>query len=93
MFNKDFVMKPIYLILPMLLFTGCAQMAKIPSVVVLPGNDKPKQMDRTEVIMAARECVNARMKPIIQRVAQPTDHGTIIVPVAVQCDVYEATFK
>ena len=43
--------------------------------------------------MAARECVNARMKPIIQRVPQPTDHGTIIVPVAVQCDVYEATLK
>lgn len=86
-------MKLFYLILPLALLTGCAGMAKIPSVVVLPGNDKPKQMDRTEVIMAARECVNARMKPVIQKVAQPTDHGTIIVPVAVQCDVYEATLK
>jgi hypothetical protein len=86
-------MKPIYLILPLLLLTGCAGVSKIPSVIVLPGNDKVKQMDRTEVIMAARECVNARMKPIIQRVPQPTDHGTIIVPVAVQCDVYEPTLK
>ena len=86
-------MKSVYLILPILLLTGCAGLSKIPSVVVLPGNDKVKQMDRTEVIMAARECVNARMKPIIQRVPQPTDHGTIIVPVAVQCDVYEPTLK
>ena len=86
-------MKPVYLILPLFLLTGCHGLSKIPSVVVLPGSDKVKQMDRTEVIMAARECVNARMKPIIQRVPQPTDHGTIIVPVAVQCDVYEATFK
>ena len=86
-------MKPVYLIIPLILLTGCAGMSKIPSVVVLPGNDKPKQMDRTEVIMAARECVNARMKPVIQKVAQPTDHGTIIVPVAVQCDVYESTLK
>jgi hypothetical protein len=86
-------MKSVYLIVPLLLLTGCHGLSKIPSVVVLPGNDKVKQMDRTEVIMAARECVNARMKPIIQRVPQPTDHGTIIVPVAVQCDVYEATLK
>ena len=86
-------MKPIYLILQLLLLTCCAGVSKIPSVIVLPGNDKVKQMDRTEVIMAARECVNARMKPIIQRVPQPTDHGTIIVPVAVQCDVYEPTLK
>ena len=81
------------LIVPIMLLTTCAGVSKIPSVVVLPGNDKPKQMDRTEVIMAARECVNARMKPVIQKVAQPTDHGTIIVPVAVQCDVYESTLK
>ena len=81
------------LIVPIMLLTACAGVSKIPSVVVLPGNDKPKQMDRTEVIMAARECVNARMKPVIQKVAQPTDHGTIIVPVAVQCDVYESTLK
>ena len=86
-------MKSLYLIVPFVLLTGCSGMSKIPSVVVLPGNDKPKQMDRTEVIMAARECVNARMKPVIQKVAQPTDHGTIIVPVAVQCDVYESTLK
>lgn len=86
-------MKLFYFILPLALLTGCAGVSKIPSVVVLPGNEKPKQMDRTEVIMAARECVNARMKPVIQKVAQPTDHGTIIVPVSVQCDVYEATLK
>ena len=86
-------MKSLCIIVPIILLTGCAGASKIPSVVVLPGGDKPKQMDRTEVIMAARECINARMKPVIQKVAQPTDHGTIIVPVAVQCDVYESTLK
>lgn len=85
-------MKLIY-ILPLVVLTGCAA-SKIPSVIVLPNpNEKPKQMDRTEVIMAARECVNARMKPVIQSLPQPTDHGTILVPVAVQCEVYGPTFR
>ena len=86
-------MKSLCIIVPFVLLTGCAGASKIPSVVILPGNEKPKQMDRTEVIMAARECVNARMKPVIQKVAQPTDHGTIIVPVAVQCEVYGPTLR
>ena len=85
-------MKLIY-VLPFVFLTGCAA-NKIPSVIVLPNpNEKPKQMDRTEVIMAARECVNARMKPVIQSLPQPTDHGTIIVPVAVQCEVYGPTLR
>ena len=82
----------LFYILPFVVLTGCAA-NKIPSVVVLPGADKPKQMDRTEVIQAARECVNARMKPVIQNLPQPTDHGTIIVPVAVQCEVYGPTLR
>ncbi len=85
-------MKLLY-ILPFVALTGCAA-SKSPSVVVLPNpNEKPKQMDRTEVIQAARECVNARMKPVIQNLPQPTDHGTIIVPVAVQCEVYGPTLR
>ena len=40
-------MKPVYLILPLFLLTGCHGLSKIPSVVVLPGGDKVKQMDRT----------------------------------------------
>jgi PBP1b-binding outer membrane lipoprotein LpoB len=85
-------MKKLLIIAPLVLLTACA--SKIPSVVVLPNiNEKPKQLDRTEVIMAARECVNARMKPVIQSLPQPTDHGTIIVPVAVQCEVYGPTLR
>jgi hypothetical protein len=82
----------ILFLLPFVLLTGCAA-SKIPSVVVLPGSEKPKQLDRTEVIQAARDCVNARMKPVIQSLPQPTDHGTILVPVAVNCEVYGPTLQ
>ena len=85
-------MKSFYAILPVLLLTACAA-NKIPSVIVLPGAEKPKQLDRIEVIQAARECVNARMKPVIQSLPQPTDHGTILVPIAVQCEVYGPTLR
>jgi hypothetical protein len=84
-------MRKFLVMVPLVLLTACGA-TKIPSVVVLPGQDKPKQLDRTEVIQAARECVNARMKPVIQSLPQPTDHGTIIVPVSVQCEVYGPTF-
>lgn len=86
-------MRKLLILFPLVLLTACAGMSKIPSVIVLPGSEKPKQLDRTEVIQASRECINAHMKPVIQSLPQPTDHGTIVVPVAVNCEVYAATIK
>jgi PBP1b-binding outer membrane lipoprotein LpoB len=87
-------MKKLLIIVSVVLLTACSATSKIPSIVVLPNpKEQPKQLDRTEVIQAARECVNARMKPVIQNLPQPTDHGTIIVPVAVQCEVYGPTLR
>jgi hypothetical protein len=85
-------MYKLLIVAPLIFLTACA--SKIPSVVLLPNpNEQPKHLDRTEVIKAARECVNARMKPVIQSLPQPTDHGTVIVPVAVQCEVYGPTLR
>jgi hypothetical protein len=48
----------------------------------------PEQMSRTEVIQAARECVSAKLKPVVQYVSQKTQFGTVVVPVDVYCDIY-----
>jgi hypothetical protein len=56
-------------------------------------NLEVKEMARTDVISAARECINSRMKPVIQSVPQKTDHGTILIPVAVNCEVYAPTLQ
>ena len=48
----------------------------------------PEQLSRAEVIQAARECVSAKLKPVVQYVSQKTEFGTVVVPVDVYCDVY-----
>lgn len=64
--------------------------------IVLAGCSTPKvvgfkdaeYMQRQEVIQASKDCINAKMKPIIQSVPQKTEFGTIMIPVLVNCEVY-----
>ena len=53
----------------------------------LEGFDKPKVIERAEVIRSSKDCIDAKMRPVIQSLPQKTDHGTIMYPVAVQCEV------
>lgn len=50
--------------------------------------DPLRQMDRTDVIQAARDCINAKMKPVVQNLPQQTTHGVIVIPVFVSCEFY-----
>lgn len=67
--------------------------------VVLTGCSSPKvvgfkdveYLQRQEVIQASKDCINAKMKPIIQSVPQKTEFGTIMVPVLVSCEVYNVS--
>jgi hypothetical protein len=71
-------------VLAMLLFlllTACST----PKVV---GFDKPQLISRNEIIQANKDCINARMKPTIQYVPQKTEHGTIMLPISVNCEPY-----
>lgn len=60
--------------------TGSAQLQAI--------KDPLRQMDRADVIQAARDCINAKMKPNIQNLPQQTTHGVIVIPVFVSCEFY-----
>jgi hypothetical protein len=56
----------------------------------LEGFKEPKLVERAEVIRAQKDCIDARMKPVIQTLPQETAHGTIMFPVAVNCETYSA---
>jgi len=90
--SLEFIMKLLILI-PVIALAACSSVA--PPQTAQPSKINPnlevKEMDRTEVIQAARECINSHMKPYIQSVPQKTDHGTILIPVAVNCEVYGPT--
>jgi len=56
----------------------------------LQGFKEPKMIERAEVIRAQKDCIDAKMKPVIKSLPQKTDHGTIMLPVAVTCETYSA---
>lgn len=68
--------------------TPNTQYAPTGPVGLLPIKDPFKQMDRVDVIQAARDCINAKMKPVVQNLPQQTTHGVIVVPVFVSCEFY-----
>lgn len=43
-------------------------------------------MSRYEVIQASKDCINARMKPVVQYIPQKTQFGTLMLPAVVSCD-------
>ena len=48
-------------------------------------------LHRQEVIQASKDCINARMKPIVQYVPQKTQFGTLMLPAVVTCEHYTPT--
>ena len=69
-------------VLFLLFLTACSSPPK------LAGFDRPELISRNEVIQANKDCINARMKPIVQYVPQKTEHGTIMLPISVNCEPY-----
>ena len=54
---------------------------------VVSGFKDVEYMQRNEVIQASKDCVDNRMKPVIQYVPQKTSHGTLMLPAMVNCEV------
>jgi hypothetical protein len=45
-------------------------------------------LNRQEVIQASKDCINARMRPVVQYVPQKTKFGTLMLPAVVNCEQY-----
>jgi hypothetical protein len=68
-------------IVPLLVLAGC-------STPKIAGYKEPELITRAEVIQASKDCINARMKPVIQHLPQKTEHGTVMLPIFVNCEPY-----
>jgi len=54
----------------------------------IAGFKEVEYMQRPEVIQATKDCIDARMRPIVQTIPQRTEHGTVMLPVMVNCEIY-----
>jgi len=54
---------------------------------VVSGFKDVEYMQRNEVIQASKDCIENRMKPVVQYVPQKTTHGTLMLPAMVNCEV------
>jgi hypothetical protein len=75
------IMRVVYLILPLVVLTACGSNN-------LKGYDGPKAMERQEVVHAARECINGKMKPEVEYLSQKTSFGLVSIPINVHCNPY-----
>jgi len=64
------------------------QVVEKSSVPKVAGFKEIEYMQRQEVIQAAKDCIDARMRPIVQNVPQTTEFGTVMLPDLVNCDIY-----
>lgn len=74
-------MKKILIVIGALSLTACSS----PKV---SGFKELEYMQRPEVIQASKDCINAKMKPVIQNVPQNTKFGKVMLPVLVNCESY-----
>jgi len=54
----------------------------------IAGYKQVEYMNRNEVIQATKECINARLHPVVQYVTQKTEFGNVMLPAVVNCEVY-----
>lgn len=93
-------MKNIYIMMLVLSLTACSstKQAKVdktepkqPDNLVGPkvaGYKEVEYLNRTEVIQASKDCLNARLRPVVQYVPQKTQFGTLMLPAVVNCELY-----
>jgi len=74
------------LVLPMALALGaCGTFGE--TSYKLKGYNGPEAMDNNEVVMASKQCIINKMRPI-NYLSVKTDHGRVLVPVSVNCNPY-----
>jgi len=95
-------MKKLTIVIAAVVMTACASNKPVETPVVdttpkpsnvlvgpkIAGFKEVEYMQRAEVIEATKECIRARMKPVIQQVPQKTEFGTIMLPAVVICETY-----
>jgi starvation-inducible outer membrane lipoprotein len=75
-------MKKLLIAVPVLLLAACSSNPK------LEGYKGPELMQRNEVTFATRDCINNRLRPVVQYAAQKTEFGVVMLPVYVNCEPY-----
>jgi len=58
------------------------------SVLFITACSSTKQMSRSDVVAATRECYGAKLKPIIQHTTKKVGDAKVQVPVEVTCNTY-----
>lgn len=93
-------MKKLTLVLVALSLTACASKPPVKAEPVkvektdnlqgpkLSGYNDVEYMNRSQVIQASKDCINARMRPVVQYVPQKTQFGTVMLPAVVNCEIY-----
>lgn len=72
-------------------------MVQTPAPVVVPAVEDakianytgPVAMNRSDVIGGSRDCINAKMKPTVEYLAQKTAKGVVMIPVNVHCEPFK----
>jgi predicted small lipoprotein YifL len=67
-----------------------AQLVQPPKdgIYKLQGYKGPEAMENQEVMQAAKDCINHKMRPEISYLMVRTDQGKVRVPVNVTCEPY-----
>jgi hypothetical protein len=79
----EFKMRKSLLLMPVIVsLVACASG---PKEYKLNGYKGPEAMDNNEVVQAAKQCINNRMRPDINYLSVRTDQGKVLVPVSVNC--------
>ncbi|NBP03631.1 MAG: hypothetical protein EBU90_26760 [Proteobacteria bacterium] len=91
-------MRNIFVMIVLLSVTACSstkapktEKVEVPDNLIGPKVANYKEVEylhRQEVIQASKDCINARMKPIVQYVPQKTQFGTLMLPAVVTCENY-----
>ena len=77
-------MRKLLIMLPVVALAACSGVMG-PKEYKLNGYKGPEAMDNNEVMQAAKQCINNRMRPDINYLSVRTDQGKVLVPVSVNC--------
>ena len=81
-------MKKLIVVMPIIFLVACSGVKPSEPVYKLSGFSGAVAMDSNEVLQNSKRCILSKMKPNVQYLSVPTEHGKMLVPVNVFCEPY-----